>query len=409
MTQILGRVFLGLVAIVTVGYAGFQVWRLAGAEYDTVPAVEYIISDKITAKGVAIREEKILSGHGSENLSYLYMDGTHVSKGMPVAQVVKSKEDITRQMKRDALQRELSNLMSLSVAADTLILQTDTVSQRVYANIDIIAAQAAAGRLDQVGDVKYDILTQLNRRSLATQQETSFDARVQMLENKINALGGTAVSTQQITAPQPGYFTKNVDGMEGMITPQNMDSLGVDEFVEFINTPTVPIEDSVGKLITSYVWYFAVVVPSAETDKFRQGSKVELDFGLTDTRPFIARIHKVLREDNGARTVVVFRCDEMSEELSNIRTHKVEISLNEMSGFKLPKACKHYLNNQLGVYVLETTVITFKPVEVIYESEKEDYVVFSQNYRDEEGKGLKRFDEVIVGGSGLKDGKVIKQ
>ena len=59
------------------------------------------------------------------------------------------------------------------------------------------------------------------------------------------------------------------------------------------------------------------------------------------------------------------------------------ISVSEMSGYKLPLECKRYQNDQVGVYVQEASVIRFKPVEILYENEKEDYLILSTTFKKE--------------------------
>ena len=159
-------------------------------------------------------------------------------------------------------------------------------------------------------------------------------------------------------------------------------------------------------MIRSHIWYCAVVVNAADLERFQEGATVELDFGLAGTKPFDGEVHKILKDSAGARGVVLLRCDEMSEELSSLRTHKVDIGFRRITGYKLPSACIRYNKGERGVYVLETTIIRFKPVEILYENEQEQYVILSESYG--ERAGLQRFDEVIIGGNGLEDGKIIK-
>lgn len=416
MGRILGRMLLTLVAVAVLGYAGFQYWRFTHMEYQTQPAIEYVISQSVSAKGVAIREETVLKGHAHEDLSYLYTDGTHVSMEMPVARIVQSQEEINDQMKRDALQRELENLEAVAVSADVLILQNDTVTQRIYTDIDTINANAALGSLSRAGDLKYDILTQLNRRSLATsragseeQEKGPFSARIEQLKREIEAYGiEEATEENAVLAPAPGYFTKTVDGFEELLTFEAMEQLSVDEFVDYINAPQESSDESIGRIITNHIWYYAVVINSSQAEMFTEGYRVELDFGMTNQRAFLATVHKIISERDGARSIVIFECNEMSEELSNLRSRKVDVSVSEMSGYKLPRDCKRYQDDQVGVYVQEASVIRFKPVEILYENEKEDYLILSTNFK-KDGLGLDRFDEVIIGGYGLRDGKVLKQ
>lgn len=427
MNRFIGRLMLWVVALFILGYAGFQVWRMVNVEYEVMPAIETPISVEITAKGVAIRRETVLYSVESENISYLYPDGTHVSTGMPVAQAVSGRSDITNRMIADELRRELESLESLAAPGETVILQADSVSQRVYSDIDTIAAAAALGDLTPAQDLKYDILEQLNRRSATIDRETDFSGRIEELERRISALGVDSQEAMRgaITAPEPGYFTKSVDGYEYALNPDVIDELSVEDFVSYINSSAPPDvtlgasnpKDGAGRLITDHIWYFAAAVSSADAARFREGRKVELDFGLVSQKPFLARVDRIIREETGARAVIIFECDAMSEELSNLRAHKVDISLSEVVGYKFPIECKRFIGTQLGVYVLDTTVINFKPVEIIYEDEKSGYVIFSTTYQTDWAKpgstnkrllGLERYDQVIIGGKGLEDGKVLE-
>lgn len=406
MSKVLSRIMLALCAVCALGYAGFQLWRYLYVDYETVAAREAVVEDKLTAQAIAIRDEEVLPGAAKENLVYLYTDGAHVAKDAPVARYVTDRSQITDQMRRDELQKELQNLQSLSGTGDALILQTDTVAQRVYADIDAIAGNVARGALSETQERRLEILNQLNRRNLATAKEGGYDSRIAQLEEEILTLGASFTDEEAVITPEAGYFTKTVDGFEELLTPENMEQVPVDEYASYISASPEDTGAQVGKMIRSHIWYCAVVVNAADLGRFQEGATVELDFGLAGTKPFDGEVHKILEDSAGARGVVLLRCDEMSEELSNLRTHKVDISFQRISGYKLPSGCIRYNKGERGVYVLETTVIRFKPVEILYENEQEGYVILSESYG--ERAGLQRFDEVIIGGNGLEDGKIIK-
>lgn len=416
MNRFLGKMMISIVLLCVAGYVGYQVWLSSGDEYETRPAIEYVVNETVSAKGIAIREEILLEGYAHDDISYLLTDGTHVSYNMAVAQRVTDPQQVTNRMKRDMLEEELENLEALNAAAEVSVLQTESLPQHIYENIDRIAVGAASGELASAQDLYPDVITQLNRRSLIADPDTDFSARIEELQLRIEALGDEEEVENAVVAPEPGYFAKTVDGLETVLTPETMEELTVDEFVSYINAPASVGDDSLGRLVTSHIWYFAAVVSASEADNFREGRKVELDFGLVGQAPFIARVHRVIDEISGARAIVVFECDVMSEALIGLRAHNVTINLSEMSGYKFPLECIRYIGTQPGVYVLETTYIQFKPVEIIYEDEQEGYVVLSQNYKILWGKennekllGLDAYDQVIIGGNGLEDGKVLKQ
>lgn len=416
MNRVLGGAMLLIVVLCIAAYAGYQIWIAATAEYETMPAVEYVVGETVSAKGIAIRQERLLSGHAGEDISYLLADGTHVSKDMAVAQRVSDPKQITDRMKRDALETELENLEALAAAAEVSVLQTEALVQHIYDNIDRITENAVSGELSAAQDLRFDILTQLNRRSLISDPNTDFSARIETLRSRVEELGDTEEMQNAVVAPEPGYFSKTTDGLESVLTPESIEDMTVEEFVDYVNDPTPPDSAGVGRLVTSHIWYFAAVVPAKEAENFREGRRVELDFGLAGQKPFIARVDRVVTEESGARVIVVFRCDVMSEALINLRAHKVEIGLSEMTGYQFPLSCVRYIGTQPGVYVLETTYIQFKPVNILYENEHDGYVVLSQNYKvlwgegnDARLMGLDPYDQVIIGGNGLVDGKVLKQ
>ena len=109
-------------------------------------------------------------------------------------------------------------------------------------------------------------------------------------------------------------------------------------------------------------------------------------------------------KDSKGNLAVVFRCDYMSEELSTIRKETVEIQMVEHTGLKVPKrAIIVDENQQAGVFVRSGNIVSFRKIEQKY-SEPADYVICKEI--DEDGY-LRLYDDIIVGGRGLYDGKIV--
>lgn len=407
MSRIIGKLMIGTLLLLAIAFVGFQVWRSLFANLSTQPAEVVVVNQRVTARGIAVREELLLEGVQG-NLGYLFTDGEHVSKNAPVARQVENRSEISDQMRRDTLEQELEGLVALSGAGEAVILSSDTITQRVYSDIDAMAKGAAVGKLSGAQQIKQSIVSQLNRRELTTGRESGFEAEKARLEQELLTLGTSSLSDENaILAPKPGYFTKTVDSLESVLTPETMRTMPISELEKLTVAPQKREDGYVGKLITAHRWYFAALLPEEELPKFQEGKKAELDFGISGQKPLIGTIDEVRHTEGEQQGLVVFECDEMSEALSNMRAHKVDISLSEISGYKLPRSSKRYYNDQLGVYVLETAAMHFKPAEVIYEDEREDYVVYSDSFGGK--NGIQRFDNVIVEGRGLYDKKPVKQ
>ena len=110
-------------------------------------------------------------------------------------------------------------------------------------------------------------------------------------------------------------------------------------------------------------------------------------------------------KDNKGNMAVVFRCDRMSAELSTIRKESVEIQLVEHTGLKVPKdAIVVNEDQQVGVYIRSGNVVAFRKIEQQY-SQPADYAICK--IINEDGY-LQMYDDIIVGGRDLYDGKIIR-
>lgn len=75
----------------------------------------------------------------------------------------------------------------------------------------------------------------------------------------------------------------------------------------------------------------------------------------------------------------------------------------EYSGLKIPKSALRVVNSKRGVYVLTGMQVKFVEVNVIYSDD--DYMICEKQTEDE--KVLRLYDEVIVKGKNLYDGKIV--
>lgn len=455
MGRVLGRLMLGVLVLGLVAFVGFQIWRSVYMDIQTQPAEIYQVTQSIQLTGIAVREEFVLEGAG-ENLSYLYADGERVSRYATVARPVSDRSAINKRMKRDVLQQELEALHSVSAAVDSVLLGGEAASTRVYADLDVMLLSAARGEFSGSESLRLSVQSQLNRRDLATGKVDGFEERIATLEQEIATLGlepetdpikevpeeaaagadtqikdeegadspektpeenpenpesagvpksGTVVTSfGEITTAQPGFFTKTVDNLESVLTPQRVKEMSVAELAAIIETPVDQDGEQIGRIITSHQWRFVATLPSAEATVFTEGKKVELDFGLADQKPLIGKIESIRTDRGGDISAVTFLCDEMGIELCNLRVRKAEVGLSEVSGYKFPITSKRYERDTLGVYVLENTLVRFKPAEIVHENEEEGYIVYS----DATKGGIRPYDSVIVEGRGLYDGKIVR-
>ena len=147
----------------------------------------------------------------------------------------------------------------------------------------------------------------------------------------------------------------------------------------------------------------ACVLPDTYYNVLGVGKQLSLRMSFVLDESVPATVYACNKDGNG-NLAVVFRCDYMSEELATIRKEAVEIQLVEHTGLKVPKrAIVIDENQQAGVYIRFGNAVAFRKIEQQF-SEPAEYAICKEI--NEDGY-LRMYDDIIVGGRDLYDGKVI--
>ena len=148
----------------------------------------------------------------------------------------------------------------------------------------------------------------------------------------------------------------------------------------------------------------ACVVPDSYYNALGVGRTltVRMSFVLDEAVPVTVY---ACNKDNQGNMAVVFRCDQMSAALSTIRHESVEIQLVEHTGLKVPqRAIIVNEKQEVGVYIRSGNTVAFRKIQQKF-SEPADYAIC--DIVDEDGY-LQMYDDIIVGGRDLYDGKIIR-
>ena len=114
----------------------------------------------------------------------------------------------------------------------------------------------------------------------------------------------------------------------------------------------------------------------------------------------VERINLSQSEDSA---VIILRCNEMNSELATLRTALVTLIKAEHSGIKIPAKALRVIDGKTGVFVVSGLEAKFVETEIIYSND--DYALSKLNTA--ESDKLRLYDEIIVKGKNLYDGKII--
>ena len=201
-----------------------------------------------------------------------------------------------------------------------------------------------------------------------------------------------------------GYFVGSTDGLEETLKLEAMDQMSVKEYEDLIAQEIEPQSGHIGKIISEFNWFYAAQVSADDASKFVEGSDVSLSFSETDEESVPGEVMKIFSDDTSENNIVIIRCNRMSSDLAQMRTAQAQIQFESYTGLRVPEKAIRIQNNVQGVFVRIGDRVSFKQIYPIFVGE--DFVLSSIDELDTDGS-LQLFDEIIVEGTDLYDGKLL--
>lgn len=368
----------------------------------TVPAAQISMDDSFSTTGYFIRQEEVIDIAEGDTVEYNYSDGDKVSEGTAL---------VTEYANEDALtiSRELKNIEENIDQLETLRNVTSTttnssqLNQKIIDQMNAICEEVEGGSLSRITSLASE-LRQLSLKSgsLSNDRE-DIDVEIASLKTQAADLKERlSGSTTDITSPCSGYFCESVDGYENIFTPDVVEDLTLSKLDELADEKTAKTSGK-GKVVSSYVWYFAAKVSDANAKHLTQGNTVKIRFSQAsqDVQATVASIRDDADTDD---TLVIFRSQDMNEDLISMRKQVATVVVASYSGLKVPKSAVRMEDEKMGVYVLSNSVARYKTIDPLFEGDS--YYIVEQNVTGNDSLVIN--DDIIVEAKDVNDKKVMK-
>ena len=418
-----------LIAFLTVLALIYVVYLLLSANFNMYPtenAVRTTITEKIYSNGFIIRDETIIPNNSNGVLSYSCANGEEVKANGEIAKIYANESDAVSQSIADSLEKKKKALVDLQSTNVLGSVGLDTINNDISNNLISFYNNVNDNDINSAFTHSSDLLYSINQRQLYTGKVKNFSTEIADLQSQIDTLrnsSGDSIGT--LTTEKAGYFTEFCDGYENSLKYKDVDRLTLDD-LHNIEISSVP-SNTAGKIISSLNWYVAceVTADQATSLSLLDGNVSLLLSGASNEAvpAEIFRIHQPSQDDNA---LVILSCDYMDDSLIDTRNEPIEIGLGTYTGLRVNKKAIHddYVtkvtyddnNNKhtetkkvQGVYVLYGSEVLFKQVSIIYADD--DYVICDTTPDDGvlfNGETISMYDQVILEGDDLYDGKVIQ-
>ncbi|MBQ3076217.1 MAG: hypothetical protein IJC43_00015 [Clostridia bacterium] len=401
--RLLSRLAL-LVVLVALGYLGFQISALSQPDFTTQAALLHTVTDQATVEGIFLRTEQpvSLSGSGSGYLCYARESGERVSAGGLLATVYQNAAQLDTGLTATELDATIEQLASLIARPGIGVSGVKETETAIAALLRQLTADSHLGSAHDARQIKSQLIYETSRRQMAVGAFGDAASLHEQLTARRAALSSTLSGSRQVTAPVSGFFLSYSDGYETIFDASLAGSLTVQDIERLRATPPEDRSDAVGKLVHGYTWYFACPADKSLASRLTAGRSYTLRFAydpLTDIEATLDSIY-ASGEDG---YVLTFSSAQITEELLLLRSHTAEILLSEHEGLRIPNEARRVVDGVTGVYIRSGLTFEFRPIEVLYADERWSIVKWEPN---KSGR-LKLYDEVVVTGKDLYDGKIV--
>lgn len=393
-----------VLSIIVISYIVYNAFAYSYSPIDTQRLTEETtIEETIDFKGFALRDEKIIDTSASGTVIPLAHDGKRVANGDDIAVVCQNDDQAAAYTKLESLKHELERYKNINDPDGTQELSADKLNTKISDAYDDIMDAVTTGAYDELPGALTAYADKCATKQILTEGSIDLSAKLTSLENEIAALTAQNINYSSVKAPKSGYYINTKDGYESALSYKDALSLTSQQIESALNAePAAVSGNSLGKIVESYKWYIVGETESQNSSYFKNGAKITVNFPKEGVNHVTMLVEKA--DTQGDKMTVVLSCSLMDETFANMRTEDMQIVTKSHMGYRVPSNVIRFdEDNNTGIYVLRGKIITFIPVEIIYT--EDDFAIISSSSSN--GKSVRLYDEVIIKGKDLEDGKVI--
>lgn len=395
-------------------YSYMQIIGVRRNTFETETALYVTIENNISSVGYILRDEVLLDSDAQGTSVEVVSDGQKVSGGEVVANIYNSKADAGSKARIDEINEKLEILKNSGVDQEYFSADISKFEKSVEEQMKKIQKSKAENDFSDCIGRKNDLFVQMNKLQ-SVKLNISFDEEIQKLEAEKSRLSiKSSNSYKSVYAPKSGYYYCSADGYEKVYTKDKLYSLTYELYNELINeAPSEIPSGCAGKIVSGFKWYLLTDIQKSDAAMLGAGENYDIFFPYSSDITINMTLEKIISETDKPEDILVFSTGDMPEKFNFLRSQKVQIIGQKYKGLKVPKSAMRMLEDGTkGVYVLSGEIIRFKLAQEIYSFD--DYYIIGTDdelysgYSDSKYRRIELYDNVIISGKDLYDGKKIK-
>ncbi len=392
-----------LVAALVFMYVIYQAVQFSKSDIETQPALKETIYSTIDTKGFVIRNEKFILDNTTGTTVSFAQNGERVASGDTVTVVFNSAEDASSYLKINELEKNIKHYEELAGQANFQAVNINSLNTKIENElVDFLEYRDAADFKAAVSSVD-SFRDSLTSKQIAIGEPLDFSKQLTALKNELVELNKSKYSYTEVKSDTAGYYINGADGYENIIdyTKLNeLDEAGVKKALE--SQPQAVSQNVVGRVVESFDWYIACIVPSEKTINLTQNSALYVNIPYRGIERLPVKLYKIGdREDD--TTLLILHCNFMNESLADLRLEDIQIITEEYEGYKISNSAIRTVDGVKGVYIVRGNLLGFRKIHIVYTADNYSIVDNPNGETDY----IKQYDQVVTKGVELYDNKLV--
>lgn len=390
------------VSVLLLIFLVYQTYSMLYKPITTATAVAYDTYEGVEITGYFVREESVIDYDPTGTERYAVAEGEKVAKGGTVAEVYASADSAVNAERIETLQEQIKTLESINSVSDPASVDLETITNRIHRSYLELMASADTGKYSNLTASLGELLMLMNRKQILTGEVTGFDALLASMKTELAGLkAGLPKPKSRVTAKASGFFVPQTDGLESVLTPKMLED--VDESV-FDTIAGATSTGGFGKIVSNHNWYIITKMENDDYLNFAENTRLTLKTSINGAEELSVRVEQVNVSKDKNSAVVVLSCSTMNGQIAMTRSAPMSIVTKEYSGIRISNRSVRVVDGQTGVYIVQGSVVKFRPIEVIYAT---DTFTLCKRETESGSDMIRLYDEVIEKGKNLYDGKYI--
>ena len=383
-------------------YLAVQFFIIFHRGYKTETAIAYTMADSVSLQGVVSFDTVRVDGSG--DLGYLVSDGERVTNGTVLAECYTDDSQGLLRERLDRLGRTIDLLSkSQNSSGSDLSLLTSQTRQALYNLLDKLDTAQYSG----ITDAEDAFLLAQNRLQVNTGQTEGFTQTIQALQTEYDGIKAQLDTLQTITATTNGYFSSVSASPTITTDAAQLDAATPAELNDMLQNGFAAADTAncAGQIATGFSWKFYTVCDLATADRLDGVSSVKISVPGKQNTPLAATVQELTRDEDAGLAKLVLSCQTVNAEILSFGVETAQIDLKTYEGIRIDKAALHIVGGQRGVYVKYGNLQRFLKITTLYEDE--NYILIPDNGKLGTDNEVRLYDEIIVQGTNLQDGKLL--